>query len=82
MFAGILRQLSPGGVALTVTRPQEVDYPLFEAARQVRPRTLELRSCDWFPPREYGGNMLRLILRLVPASGLDACKAEGSMLPE
>ena len=35
MFAGILRQLTPGGIVLTVTRPQEVDYPLFEAARQV-----------------------------------------------
>jgi hypothetical protein len=36
LYAGLARQLTPGGVALTCTRPQEVDYPLFTAARQVR----------------------------------------------
>eukprot|EP00240_Pyramimonas_obovata_P016149 CAMPEP_0118931002 /NCGR_PEP_ID=MMETSP1169-20130426/7497_1 /TAXON_ID=36882 /ORGANISM="Pyramimonas obovata, Strain CCMP722" /LENGTH=295 /DNA_ID=CAMNT_0006873447 /DNA_START=31 /DNA_END=915 /DNA_ORIENTATION=+ len=35
MYSGLFKQLTPGGIALTVTRPQEVDYPLFEAARQV-----------------------------------------------
>lgn len=36
LYAGLARQLTPGGVALTCTRPQEVDYPLFTAARKVR----------------------------------------------
>jgi len=36
LYAGLARQLTPGGVVLTCTRPQEVDYPLFAAARQVR----------------------------------------------
>jgi len=35
MYAGLAKQLTPGGVCCTVTRPQEVDYPLFEAARGV-----------------------------------------------
>lgn len=35
MYAGFFAQLRPGGVAVTVTRPQEVDYPLFKAARAV-----------------------------------------------
>ena len=38
MYAGFHRQLRTGGVAVTATRPQEVDYPLFEAARQARRR--------------------------------------------
>jgi ubiquinone/menaquinone biosynthesis C-methylase UbiE len=35
LYKGLGRQLAPGGLLLTVTRPQEVDYPLFEAARRV-----------------------------------------------
>lgn len=35
MYHGFFKQLRAGGVAVTVTRPQEVDYPLFEAARAV-----------------------------------------------
>jgi SAM-dependent methyltransferase len=35
MYAGLARQLAPGGLAVTVTRPREVDYPLWPAARQV-----------------------------------------------
>ena len=35
MYAGIHSQLSPGGIVLTITRPQDVDYPLFAAAREV-----------------------------------------------
>lgn len=35
MYAGFFAQLRPGGVAVTVTRPQEVDYPLFGSARGV-----------------------------------------------
>lgn len=35
MFAGFFAQLRPGGVCCVVTRPQEVDYPLFGAARAV-----------------------------------------------
>ncbi|KAK9829633.1 hypothetical protein WJX72_006983 [[Myrmecia] bisecta] len=35
MYQGLRSQLQPGGVIVTVTRPQEVDYPLFEAAREV-----------------------------------------------
>jgi trans-aconitate methyltransferase len=35
LYTGIACQLAPGGLVLTVTRPQEVDYPLFAAARQV-----------------------------------------------
>ena len=38
MYAGLYRQLAPGGVAVTITRPQEVDYPLFQRAREVRGR--------------------------------------------
>ena len=34
-FTGLCTALRPGGVALAVTRPQQVDYPLFEAARRV-----------------------------------------------
>lgn len=35
MYAGLFSQLQPGGVALTITRPQEVDYPLFARAREI-----------------------------------------------
>ena len=35
MYAGLARQLAPGGLCVTVTRPQEVDYPLWGAARAV-----------------------------------------------
>jgi len=35
MYAGLARQLAPGGLCVTVTRPQEVDYPLWPAARDV-----------------------------------------------
>lgn len=35
MYAGLHRQLAPGGVAVTITRPQQVDYPLFRRAREV-----------------------------------------------
>jgi len=35
MYKGFFSQLRPGGVVLTVTRPQEVDYPLFAAAHDV-----------------------------------------------
>ena len=35
MYAGLARQLAPGGLCVTVTRPQEVDYPLWPAARAV-----------------------------------------------
>ena len=36
MYSGLAAQLTPGsGVCCTVTRHQEVDYPLFEAAAQV-----------------------------------------------
>jgi hypothetical protein len=36
LYAGLYRQLVPGGTAVTITRPQEVDYPLFSRAREVR----------------------------------------------
>jgi hypothetical protein len=35
MYSGLYRQLVPGGLAVTITRPQEVDYPLFSRAREV-----------------------------------------------
>jgi hypothetical protein len=35
LYAGLAAQLAPGGVAVTITRPQEVDYPLFARAREV-----------------------------------------------
>jgi trans-aconitate methyltransferase len=35
MYAGLAAQLAPGGRCVTVTRPQEVDYPLWPAARAV-----------------------------------------------
>lgn len=35
LYLGLARQLRPGGLAVTVTRPQEVDYPLFSQARAV-----------------------------------------------
>jgi non-heme Fe2+,alpha-ketoglutarate-dependent halogenase len=35
MYQGIQRQLRDGGVSVTMTRPQEPEYPLFAAARQV-----------------------------------------------
>jgi non-heme Fe2+,alpha-ketoglutarate-dependent halogenase len=35
MYSGLASQLTPGGVCCTVTRPQEVDYPLFGAAAEV-----------------------------------------------
>ena len=35
MFSGLYRQLEVGGTALTITRPQEVDFPFFEKAREV-----------------------------------------------
>ena len=35
MYAGLAAQLAPGGRAVTITRPQEVDYPLFRRAREV-----------------------------------------------
>lgn len=35
MYAGLYQQLLPGGCALTITRPQDVDYPLFDRARQI-----------------------------------------------
>ena len=35
MYSGLAAQLTPGGVCCTVTRPQEVDYPLFGAAAEV-----------------------------------------------
>lgn len=38
LYAGLYAQLAPGGCAVTITRPQEVDYPLFARAREVRAR--------------------------------------------
>ena len=38
MYGRLYRQLAPGGVALTITRPQEVDYPLFARAREASGR--------------------------------------------
>ena len=35
LYRGLAAQLAPGGLLLTVTRPQTVDYPLFSAAREV-----------------------------------------------
>ena len=35
MYAGLAAQLAPGGLCVTVTRPQEVEYPLWAAARAV-----------------------------------------------
>ena len=37
LYAGVYRQLAPGGVALTVTRPRVLapDFPLFDACRPV-----------------------------------------------
>ncbi|KAI3426371.1 hypothetical protein D9Q98_008743 [Chlorella vulgaris] len=35
LYAGLYRQLVPGGTAVTITRPQEVDYPLFSRAREI-----------------------------------------------
>ena len=35
MYAGLAAQLAPGGRCVTVTRPQEVEYPLWAAAREV-----------------------------------------------
>jgi 2-polyprenyl-3-methyl-5-hydroxy-6-metoxy-1,4-benzoquinol methylase len=35
MYAGLRKQLASGGRIVTITRPQEVDYPLFTAAREV-----------------------------------------------
>ena len=35
LYAGLAAQLAPGGVAVTITRPQEVGYPLFARAREV-----------------------------------------------
>jgi hypothetical protein len=40
LYAGLYRQLLPGGTAVTITRPQEVDYPLFRRAR-------EASRCCW-----------------------------------
>lgn len=37
LYRGLHAQLAPGGRAVTITRPQEVDwYPLFRRAREVR----------------------------------------------
>ena len=35
LYAGLAAQLAPSGVAVTITRPQDVDYPLFARAREV-----------------------------------------------
>lgn len=35
MFAGLAQRMALGGVVLVVTRPQVVDYPLFDLAREV-----------------------------------------------
>ena len=35
LYSGVASQLEPGGCVVTVTRPQEVDYPLFQRAREV-----------------------------------------------
>ena len=35
LFGGIHRQLLPHGLVLIITRPQEVDYPLFTRARKI-----------------------------------------------
>lgn len=35
LFSGLAAQLQQGGVVVVVTRPQEVDYPLFRRAREV-----------------------------------------------
>lgn len=35
LYAGLFSQLMPGGCAVTITRPQEVDYPLFRRAHEV-----------------------------------------------
>ena len=49
VFGGIMRQLTPGGVCVIVTRPQEVGYPFFEAARATwranQPPVEEFTSC-------------------------------------
>jgi len=55
MFSGIRRQLLDGGKSLTVTRPQEVDFPLFQRAREI-----------W---RENQPN-LNLLVRAMEAAGL------------
>lgn len=39
LFAGMAAQLRPGGTVVVITRPQDVDYPLFSRAREV--------SCCW-----------------------------------
>ncbi|KAL4448274.1 hypothetical protein ABPG75_005493 [Micractinium tetrahymenae] len=35
LYSGLFSQLAPGGCAVTITRPQEVDYPLFRRAREI-----------------------------------------------
>eukprot|EP00798_Chlamydomonas_sp_ICE-L_P015260 gene15260-21343_t len=35
MFKGIYESLPPGGIALTITRPQEEAYPFFQRAREI-----------------------------------------------
>ncbi|PSC70320.1 phytanoyl-dioxygenase [Micractinium conductrix] len=35
LYAGLHAQLAPGGVAVTITRPQDVDYPLFKRAHEI-----------------------------------------------
>lgn len=35
LYSGLFSQLAPGGCAVTITRPQEVDYPLFRRAHEV-----------------------------------------------
>lgn len=35
LYAGLFSQLMPGGCAVTITRPQEVDYPLFRRAHEI-----------------------------------------------
>lgn len=70
LYAGLAAQLAAKGVVLTVTRPQEVDYPLFEcvpaeterAQRLPGPelrawsgaRTSRLLRCSWKPWRGLG----------------------------
>ncbi len=55
LFAGIAAQLRPGGCAVVITRPQEVDYPLFARAKEVGALASRCLLGGWCPEFRWAG---------------------------
>lgn len=84
LYAGLYRQLAPGGIAVTITRPQTVDYPLFQRAREVSAAGQRERERVWSGKVPRRCNQLRLgccrLLRALLPDQL-ACRSPCQLLP-